>query len=228
MHRSYRTGVMLGLLIPVVIWAANAVLPFAFSSGGAIRASEINANFSGLRDAINAGSSGSRLKVFALRGPDGSVFESSVVGVPGTNGGGVAWDSQLQISCGLKACGPGFACCAPIARANVFSDSTCTQRVALVLSILDFFGQFGGDGGVEQYRFATQTDDQDQVQGFARLGAAQTGLIYVRAFQGLDDGGQQLTCQQTFVGQGQAQATFYPVTGAEPASTFARLDAVLR
>lgn len=213
---------MLGLLIPVVIWAANAVLPFTFSSGGAIRASEINANFSALRDAVNAGSSGSRLKFFALRGADGSVFESPL----GLGTFTFAWDSQLQISCTPRRCGPDFACCAPITQAGLFSDSTCTQRVSVPSgSVLDFLSYFGADGGVEQYRFATQLDVQTgQLVGFVRLGAAQTGLVYSSTVQGLADGGQQLNCYQ----QAPTVQTFYPVTGAEPASTFARLDAVLR
>lgn len=217
MNKSHRTGLLLGLLIPVVIWAANAALPFTFSSGGAIRASEVNANFTALRDAINAGSSGSRLKVIALRGADGFTQE-----VP-WNSQMPLWDSQLQISCH-----PSRGQCLPVYVAGLyFSDSSCATTVAgrdgnTADDVIRALSESGADAGIlEQPRFAYQASSSAVT--FFRLGGLYSGPTFSVTSVGLADGGSMQRCDP--VNQG---GTFYTTAGIEPASTFASFDVVLR
>jgi hypothetical protein len=72
---SKRLAVLTGLLVPLVIWAGDAVLPNTFSPGTLIKSSELNANFEALRDAVNAKSAGTRLKTIRVSSSDGFAQE---------------------------------------------------------------------------------------------------------------------------------------------------------
>lgn len=212
-NRKHRLALLLALMTPLLIWGADLVIPHTFSAGGAIRAEEMNSNFDAVRASFNARGSGSRLKVLNLKGPDGFVQPFSYQGIP------IAWDSQLQMSCMVAA---GY--CLPLAVLSGFSDAACTVPVARDSSSYaagSWALYFGSDAGVfaESFRYAYQNNPQVsyQVSTFHRIGAPQTGMVYSSQSQTYSDGGTQTTC----VPQGAQK--FYPVTGTEPESTFARV-----
>lgn len=53
MNRKYWAGLATTLLLPLVVWGADVMLPFTFSAGGRVRAAELNANFEALRTEVN-------------------------------------------------------------------------------------------------------------------------------------------------------------------------------
>ncbi|MDP1828044.1 MAG: hypothetical protein Q8L48_32515 [Archangium sp.] len=209
-NRKHRLALLLALMTPLLIWGADLVIPHTFSAGGAIRAEEMNSNFDAVRASFNAHGSGSRLKVMNLKGPDGFVQPFSYQGLP------IAWDSQLQMSCMVAG---GY--CLPLAVVTGFSDAACTVPVAQQnSSTVGYYAQFyfRADAGAfaESSRYAYQSI-YPQAPTFHRVGAAQMGTVYSSQSQTYSDGGTQTTCNP------QGTQTFYPVTGTEPESTFARV-----
>lgn len=117
-----RLGIALGVLVPLIIWAGDLVLPHTFSAGGAIRADEMNANFAAVRaHASRAFMSGTRLKALGIKSADGT-------SVPiGPYAGAYFWDAQLQTLCAPSNSSPPFKCLPPTARLVVYLDAACTQ-----------------------------------------------------------------------------------------------------
>jgi hypothetical protein len=128
MKQSTKTrlwSIGLGVLVPVVVLASNLTLPYSFTPGTPIHASEVNANFAAVQAAVNskldadAGvfRSGSRLVSFGFASTDGlrypvSSFFDTVLGA--YCGPGIATDSTLRC---LPAATYAF---------SFFSDATCT------------------------------------------------------------------------------------------------------
>ncbi len=142
-----------GLAVPVSIYTANATLPHTFSSGTPIRAEEVNANFTALRDAVNTKSdivqngavSGQRLKLVGMTSSDGARFVSEDYTQ------NLLYDVALSMYCSpndvLTSATTTEFLCLPAAysflrRATddngsgggpyVFADSTCNTRFYLV------------------------------------------------------------------------------------------------
>jgi hypothetical protein len=208
---SKRLAVLTGLLVPLVIWAGDAVLPNTFSPGTLIKSSELNANFEALRDAVNAKSAGTRLKTIRVSSSDG--FAQEV----GLSAAGITpvWDSLLSISCrAAKVAGAGVRC-VPAYSSTGYSDAACTHPIAYlehagatVGAAIEYLG--GGTAPTESPQFAF--DDQTGV--FHRVGAA-TGSSNVYIHSG--------SCFLSSV-----QAPTYELGAVEPASTFALLQVGLR
>ncbi len=78
-NKNLALGITLGILVPVGVLASNLTLPFTFTAGTPIRASEVNANFAAIQTAVNSkldsseprARNGSRLQLLALRSADG-------------------------------------------------------------------------------------------------------------------------------------------------------------
>lgn len=140
-----RLGIALGVLVPLVIWAGDLVVPHTFTAGGPIRADEMNANFEAVRAAVNTkadrvdAGTAARLKVVQFRSTDGTTLPSS--GVPPF----AYYDSQLSVYCspelvGAKVrclprdvlSGPFAAMSGAVELGNTYLDSSCTQPVAWV------------------------------------------------------------------------------------------------
>lgn len=148
--RTTRLGVILGILVPLTIWAADVLLPHTFQSGGAIRASEVNANFEALRVAVNAKAeasavvgSGTRLRRLGFRMSDGTTQVGGIL----SSGESVYFDTLQNRHCivrpsSLYLDSVGKMRCFPLAsggdlsasQINVFTDAQCTtpllQRLA--------------------------------------------------------------------------------------------------
>lgn len=140
-------GIVMLLAVPAVVWAGNLVLPFTFSPGTPIRASEMNANFTALKGAVDdldsrlsaAGvgvyKSGSRLKLMAIESNDGFAGPSaSLTIISGT--GELFWDDELKTAC-LRLDSSAYSSfrgrCVPprlFGTGSAFTDSACQSRVA--------------------------------------------------------------------------------------------------
>lgn len=165
-HRGV-AGVVLALLVPLAVWAGNLVLPFTFHAGDVIRASEVNANFTAVKDSVDdldarlssasggSAHSGSRLKLLVLESDDGAAVPYS--------GSSYYWDSQLQTMCLLLTASSsayvqpaeGFPCVpygvgtTSSSSQVVYTDPTClTKAVIGGGSTVDLSAFFGLDGGL--------------------------------------------------------------------------------
>lgn len=206
-------GVLVGLLVPAVIFAGNAVLPFTFTSGSPIRASEMNANFEALRAAINLGNSGTRLKYLTWRSPDGARLP-----VGGAYG---FWDSQLRVECRPRfygAAGLTGGRCLPIGQLDFFADPNCVQRATFPDGPIAFVLNETQDAGLS-HDFAAADDG-----GVYRLGPVQSGQIYRQNRQGLPDGGFSISCVPEF---GAPLQSYRLATVPVPITDFAEVQWVI-
>jgi hypothetical protein len=146
--KRLRLGVLLGLLVPLVIWAGDLVLPHRFSSGDPIRASDMNDNFDAVAAAVNSKAdrpdAGARLRLVQLRSAEGVPLP--YVGSPMQAGVGLPYyDAVLGVFCWPARLGSRVRCL-PYGQAggtfaalsgavpigNSWLDSTCSQRVVVV------------------------------------------------------------------------------------------------
>jgi hypothetical protein len=131
-------GAVAGVLVPLSIWAADAILTHTFSAGTPIRAEEVNANFAALRDAVNSKAdrgttgggggvtSGSRLKLVRLSSADGMsvpyIYDEEA---------SLFYDTTLKIYCAMDSAGseaaPQLRCQPPAPPDVIYTDAACTQ-----------------------------------------------------------------------------------------------------
>lgn len=202
-RRQQLAGVLFAVLLPLVVWAGNLVLPFSFQSGTPIRASEMNANFDSVKQAIDglegrvssSGGgvvrSGIRLKLLTTESADGMSMPLTVSGVP------VYWDSQLETICYVQWSPYSDTYCTPMSWAySAFSDPACQNLVAAVTDTADFAPEsYGLDGGFRKYALINQ-GSTDGGAPYAEIGAASGAplQLYQSNRQFLSDGGYIDTC----------------------------------
>lgn len=126
MKRTHQAlGLLLAVLMPLVVVAGN--LPYTFSSGSVIRASELNGNFEALASQLATlitPKSGTRIEVYAHVGTDSSV-SPRYVGL---------YDRRLSTQCEVQRAEDGKLRCLPsfliplVTSAFAFTDPTCTIR----------------------------------------------------------------------------------------------------
>jgi len=145
-NRNLLLGITLGVLVPATVLATDLTLPFTFSAGTPIRASEMNATLIAIQTALNSKldasanltHSGTRLKSFGLTSADGM---SAVHG-----GSQLFFDSQLGIYCSTDyPDSNGVLRCLPIGdvAAGYFSQSTCAAAAELFVHG-SYYGQQAG------------------------------------------------------------------------------------
>lgn len=214
-RRSMWPGILVSLLVPAVIFAGNAVLPFTFTSGSPIRASEMNANFEALRAAINLGNSGTRLKSPKWRSADGAQ-------VPLTGFQTGWWDAQLKFECT-----PFFSVnggryggrCLPNLTLEHFTDPNCVQGATRTYGMVFEILNFTQDAGLSN-NFARADDG-----GVYRLGPVQSGQLYSRSYLGLPDGGVSVSCDPANFGG--SSPSFHSATVPVPITDFAEIQWVV-
>lgn len=214
-------GIILAILLPVVVWAGNLILPFTFQSGTPIRASEMNANFAAVKQAVDeldarvSGSgtgllrSGTRLKQITLEGADG-VSATGVFSFP------IFWDSQLHTAC--LVAGFRYTHCLPAPGAGVaFSDPACSNQVGYVYDTGQNFERVAPDGG---YRWYAQTLEADAGITYLELGDAAPNLVplFNSYQQLLSDGGSISMCSTGSTGRTAPIIRMVPVTDLAPIS----------
>lgn len=126
MKRNHQAlGLLLAVLMPLIVVAGN--LPYTFSSGSVIRASELNTNFESLASQLATlitPKSGTRIEVYAHVGADSSV-SPRYVGL---------YDRRLGTQCEVQRAEDGKLRCLPsyliplVTNAFAFTDPMCTLR----------------------------------------------------------------------------------------------------
>lgn len=208
-RRSMWPGILVSLLVPAVIFAGNAVLPFTFTSGSPIRASEMNANFESLRAAINLGNSGTRLKQLAWRFSDGARF--NLTGLDA-----MFWDSQMKVQCRPTSVTVRSGRCLPNDQLEWFADPSCVQEAATPSGGIVAILNESQDAGLS-YELARSMLDG----GVYRLGPIQRGQLYQRTSYLLSDGGVTSSCGAK---PGGASQSYQPATVPVPITDFVEFE----
>lgn len=229
-------GILVAVLVPVVVWAGNLVLPFSFQAGSPIRASEMNANFAAVKQAVDdldarvsgtgAGllRSGSRLKMLTLEGPDG--LSSPVAGQFSSGFFWLLWDSQLQTVCAAGLYSVAQDRCLPISSASpAYLESTCQTEVGAFPSSGIVVDSFVGDAGVKQYLTSSMADGGLVIRELGAQSAAAASVFNRNQYTtGLPDGGS-VTVDECVAGGSYRTA---PIIGTVPVSMLAPISLHVR
>lgn len=125
-RKSWWLSCIAAVAVPSVIYAGTLTLPHLFTSGTPIMASEMNANFEAVKQAIaRTFSSGTRLRALILKSSDG-------VSLPASS---TFWDSTMSTLCSPSSAGPGTYRCLPYSTGSQstqhFADAACAQQVVI-------------------------------------------------------------------------------------------------